>query len=397
MDNSNSTILTTIPQLDLAPMEGVTTLPTRFWFWLTSEPTAMTTPFLRVTSTFPHQQIPPSFAPELELDSYVPYDLTPQLMASDAEHFINATKFFDLKGYALELNSGCPSPTCVGKGAGSSLLQDKKHFHDFLSRIQKHLGAEKFAVKMRTGYADKHEFGELLSIIKTIPMKRLTIHGRTRVDRYTGVADWQLIEKAASDLPIPVIASGDINGVTTFKDRLTTAPHISRVIVGRGLLRNPWLFHEIRTQNPVTLPCHELNLALRSYAMLQEIHYRDISTQIHTHAHDLLLSQLAQEGFLDVTNFDWNAKLLHLQSKLDHQTFDEISFSSITLGRLKMVWNYLRSSLPEEFSTPTILRTKTVQGFFAGINQIVSHETVTLTHNPQWDWLYSGTRKPTAH
>ncbi len=76
--------------VSLAPMEGVTTFPTRLFFALTAPPQVMTTPFLRATPTFPHKALPEAFAPELGLGDAVPYRLELQVMAADEDDFLKA-------------------------------------------------------------------------------------------------------------------------------------------------------------------------------------------------------------------------------------------------------------------------------------------------------------------
>ena len=81
------------PRIGLAPMEGVTTFPTRLWIHWTSAPETMTTPFLRVTEATLRDEIPVEFAPELgPLRGLLPYELTPQLLAANPEHFLRVSE-----------------------------------------------------------------------------------------------------------------------------------------------------------------------------------------------------------------------------------------------------------------------------------------------------------------
>ncbi len=99
-------------------MEGVTSLAMRLWFSLVSQPETMGTPFLRVTESFPLKELPWDYIPELTiLKPYLSYRVIPQMMSVNAEEFMRAADLFSSIADFIELNCGCPSHTCVGKGA----------------------------------------------------------------------------------------------------------------------------------------------------------------------------------------------------------------------------------------------------------------------------------------
>ena len=105
----------------LAPMEGVYDLPFRLWMSTVSIPKLCSTPFLRVTDTFPKRAIPRRFAPKNEkLAPYVNYKLRPQLMASWPEDFSRVAEQILSSSYSVELNCGWPSPNVVDSRSGSS-------------------------------------------------------------------------------------------------------------------------------------------------------------------------------------------------------------------------------------------------------------------------------------
>ncbi|MEY2988734.1 MAG: hypothetical protein RJB13_2255, partial [Pseudomonadota bacterium] len=237
------------PALLLAPMEGVTDFATRFWLSQIASPDEATTPFLRVTKDYPSKRIPANFLPEIELSKeHGIVTCVPQLMASETEDLIRIGEHFLKKLPFVDINCGCPSPTVVGNGAGSSLLKCPDSFFRYLNQVVGALGPQRVSVKMRLGFQSEDEFESLLEVVKAFPLARLTIHGRTREDRYKGKARWHFINKAASQLNYPVIGSGDILDQSSLRERLALAPNVAGVMIGRGALRNPWIFASLRTK-----------------------------------------------------------------------------------------------------------------------------------------------------
>lgn len=389
----------------LAPMEGVTSFPARLFFHLTSAPKTQGTPFLRVTPTYPHREIPATFAPELDLvRGLLPYTLVPQMMAAETDDFLRAVDYFD-PAQSLELNAGCPSPTCVGKGAGSSLLLDVDDFHRMIERLTERLGSGRFALKMRTGFRDASEFPGLLRGLALLPLERLTVHGRTRPDGYRGQARWDLIQQAAMSTHAPVVASGDVVDLASLHALAAAAPNIASAVVGRGALRNPWIFEELRCGDGVVVSARVLTLSLAVFASLQDLQAERFDTLI----------ALVRDGVFSKTcgtnAEEWErvARRLAVTSYGSDQHLDDAPTSTTypaqlsrnTLGRTKMLWNYLRSSLPDRFFEPTVLRHRELGALLAHVKLLCSDDSVDaraipLKHNAARDWLYSGARKETT-
>lgn len=373
-------------QFGLAPMEGVTELSVRLWFALTSGPRWMSTPFLRVTDTFP-AEIPPGFAPELSvLKNYVPYTLLPQLMGPRVEDFCRtADKILTVASF-VDLNCGCPSPTVVGNRSGSSLLEKVDVFSEFIEKASLHVGPRRMSVKMRTGYHEKSEFDALVRAIAQVPLAQLTVHGRTRPDRYTGQADWTLIDKASRIVSYTVVGSGDINDGHSAFVNSQFAPLVEAMIIGRGALRNPWIFGD-ETAVPLKEP-------LVAFACLQEMGMRS----------ELLLNQFVLEG--GVSNCiggdqgKWRKaceQLLKLLGQVE-TPWHQAAVSPRAFARVKMLWSYFRSSLPEAFMEPTLLRAKTLESFLEHLDMIAMNsglnpDLVALSYKRHFDWMYSGQSK----
>jgi tRNA-dihydrouridine synthase len=156
---------------------------------------------------------------------------------------------------AIDLNLGCPAPVVYRKCAGGGLLRE-------LNRIDSILGALRQAVtvsltvKTRLGFADCAEFDGLLALFARQEIDLLTVHGRTVAQMYRPGVRYDLIAQAARSLRCPVLANGNVHSA---RQALAVLAQTGArgLMIGRGAIRNPWLFRQIRQQQlgePVTLP-----------------------------------------------------------------------------------------------------------------------------------------------
>lgn len=379
-------------KVGLAPMEGVTDFATRLWITQNGAPDFTTTPFLRVTKDYPPKRISANFLPEIQLSKeHGIVTCIPQLMASDEDDLIRIGHHFLKSVPFVDVNCGCPSPTVVGNGAGSSLLQDPQRFSDYLRKIVDTLGPQKVSVKMRLGFNHEIEFSRLLEVLAPLPLARLTIHGRTRADRYTGKARWSFIAKAAQEMPFPVFGSGDVSDLDGFQERVSLAPALAGVIIGRGALRDPWIF--ARFHNPqLRVSREQFRSRLLQYVLLQELqsnYWSSFFAAIQNGA----FKTLSADSYDDLQT----SKLLLSIPELHHWRSDEPKtweINRVSVARGKMLWNYLRSGVevaPE--LTVGLLRAASWTHFIDALDKIVSaaaDEDIGLRYRPEWDWVYAG-------
>lgn len=385
----------------LAPMEGVTDFATRLWMAQTAAPDEACTPFLRVTRDYPPKRISATFLPEIELSKeHGVVSCIPQLMASEtgdliriAEHFLKRVPFVDI-------NCGCPSPTVVGHGAGSSLLQSPEKFRRYLGEIVSALGAGRVSVKMRVGFLNEAEFPELLDVVNSFPLARLTIHGRTRQDRYRGKARWSHMALAAERMSCPVVGSGDIFDVATFDERLRSAPGVSGVIVGRGALRNPWLFHQLKAREPRLVVSRQLFRArLLLFVLLQEALSQNGERLIEL----VKRGFFARSGVMDGEQAsEFNERLASVffeNNENDRKSEQHWIVSRNGIARGKLLWNYLRSSLPLPAERSVgLLRSTDWLSFLNALQDVLlrlPEHDVGAGYHSDWDWVYSGA--PSSH
>ena len=148
----------------------------------------------------------------------------------------------------VDINMGCPVPKISRHNAGCSLMRDPSHATDVVSAMVKAVKIP-VTVKMRAGWNDaSRNAPELASRLQDAGAAAVTIHGRTAEQSYKGFADWDLVREIAASLAIPVLGSGDCVEPEQVIAKLGQGPGdsssptgISGVLVGRGVLRNPWI------------------------------------------------------------------------------------------------------------------------------------------------------------
>jgi len=168
-----------------------------------------------------------------------------QLIGNDIPALVRSAK--ELQRFpvaAIDLNLGCPAPVVFRKGAGGGLLKD-------LPRVDAILGALRQAVsipltvKTRIGFDSDATFDALLDLIDKHSVDLLTVHGRTVKQAYSGGVRYDLIGRAARRLRCPVLANGDIHSPEQAQ-RVLAETGARGLMIGRGAIRNPWLFGQIR-------------------------------------------------------------------------------------------------------------------------------------------------------
>lgn len=366
-------------------MEGVTDLPFRLWFGALAGPSFQSTPFLRVTAGFPGKLLPTEYIPEVKYRKHVAYDLVPQLMTENADDFIRVGKLVLACADFVDLNCGCPSPNAARGGAGSSLLANLPSLREYLVKCCDQLGPDKVSIKIRAGYERHDELPLIVDTIKDLPLARVTIHGRTRPQRYDGYSRWMGIAEAADALPMPVFGSGDIVDYESMVEKKALLEKLSGVVIGRGALRNPMVFQEIAQSGKTqSISTATLFPSLKSLACLYELKFKKPTALV-----DLICNDVFKEPFIDDSS-QWEELYDRLSSLLDNA--DEISRGS--LGRVKMIWNYLRSSLEETFFSPQLLRSKNLETLLQGIKLAGDTQSrLKLRHHRNFDWVYTSRKK----
>ena len=136
-------------------------------------------------------------------------------------------------------------PTVCKKDAGGGLLRNPLKISQILEALRDACTDTRFTVKTRIGYDSPEEFEDILRVFKKHRIDALTIHGRTVKERYQTPVHPEKIATAVRELDCPVIANGNIVDTTTAKSLLAQTG-AAGLMLGRGAIRNPWLFDQLR-------------------------------------------------------------------------------------------------------------------------------------------------------
>jgi tRNA-dihydrouridine synthase B len=170
-----------------------------------------------------------------------------QIFGSDAERLRLAAKIVQEEGADfVDINLGCPVKKVVCDGGGAAWLKDPEKLGEMLTTVKSTLRIP-LSIKVRTGWDDSsRNVAEVVDVAARSGVEWVAIHGRTRAQGYAGQADWDLIREVAARSPIPVIGNGDLVSASAARQRIDDG-YAHAVMIGRGALKNPWIFQEAIT------------------------------------------------------------------------------------------------------------------------------------------------------
>lgn len=163
-----------------------------------------------------------------------------QIFGGDPAKMADAAQIVEAMGAnVVDINMGCPVPKIAKHNAGCSLMREPEQAAAIVASMVQKVKIP-VTVKMRAGWNDTEINAPLLAqMVADAGASAVTVHGRTAAQAYTGSSDWDLIARVAQRVSIPVFGSGDCLEADDVIARLRTGA--SGVLVGRGVLRNPWI------------------------------------------------------------------------------------------------------------------------------------------------------------
>ncbi len=168
-----------------------------------------------------------------------------QIFGSSPETLAIAVQEVEKRGFhAVDLNMGCPVPKITGSGGGSSLLRDP----DCAARCVEAMTASTnlpVTAKIRAGWdTDTKNAPEFAHRLQEAGASLITVHGRTRAQKYMGHADLDIIADVAARCTIPIIGNGDVTDAESALKMYATG--VNGIAIGRGALGQPWVFQQIQ-------------------------------------------------------------------------------------------------------------------------------------------------------
>ncbi len=172
-----------------------------------------------------------------------------QIYGREVDVMVEAAKIVEeARPDILDINFGCPVKKVAGKGAGAGLLRDVPKMLEITRAVVKAVNIP-VTVKTRLGWDHENKIiVELAEQLQDCGIAALTVHGRTRSQMYTGVADWEMIARVKENprLRIPLIGNGDI-ATKAQVDEAFSRYGVDGVMIGRAAIGAPWIFHELKT------------------------------------------------------------------------------------------------------------------------------------------------------
>ena len=169
-----------------------------------------------------------------------------QIFGTDVDSFVYAAKYIEenMKPDIIDINMGCPVPKVALRAqAGAALLKNPDKIYDIVSAVVEAVSVP-VTVKIRSGWDANHiNVVEVARIIEKAGASAICVHPRTRSQGYSGKADWNLIKLVKENVSIPVIGNGDVKKPEDAV-RMLEETHCDAVMIGRGVLGNPWLIRD---------------------------------------------------------------------------------------------------------------------------------------------------------
>ncbi len=231
------------PLLALAPMQDVTDWA--FWKLIAGYggPDLYFTEYFRVTKGYRLQR---SILRSI-IENPTGRPAIAQIIGNDPVWMVKCAQQLEKYPVAgVDLNLGCPAPVVYRKCAGGGLLREPDRINDLLGVLRAGISGP-FTVKTRIGFLEPAEFDRLLDVFSSHRIDLLTVHGRTVSEKYGPHVHLDRIAQAVRRMPFPVIANGNVDSVAGAR-RIMEITGAKGLMIGRGAIRNPWIFQQIRDE-----------------------------------------------------------------------------------------------------------------------------------------------------
>lgn len=167
-----------------------------------------------------------------------------QIFGSDVETMAFSAKYVSEFADIIDINMGCPAPKVVKNGDGSKLLLDLDKAEEIMKAVVQNSKVP-VTLKIRKGWDKENIVAvEVAKIAEKAGISAITVHGRTRSEFYSGIADLDIIKKVKENVNIPVIGNGDVIDEIS-AEKMFEYTGADGIMIGRGSFGNPWIFRNI--------------------------------------------------------------------------------------------------------------------------------------------------------
>lgn len=200
-------------------------------------------PFIRTNSNF---DLKKSKISDVLPENNKALPVIPQILTKNADEFLFlAQKIADYGYTELNWNLGCPYPMVAKRGMGAGMLPTPERIGEVLSEVFAKSALE-ISVKIRSGYQSENEVFEAVKELNLLPIKELIIHPRTAKQMYGGTANPTIAKQVLAASKHPVAYNGDVFTLSDYNNINEEMPSLLGVMLGRGVLANPFLAQEIK-------------------------------------------------------------------------------------------------------------------------------------------------------
>ncbi|KAJ0429765.1 putative tRNA-dihydrouridine(47) synthase (NAD(P)(+)) transcription factor C3H family [Helianthus annuus] len=190
----------------------------------------------------------------------------------------------------IDINMGCPIDLVVNKGAGSALLSKPMRMKNLIHAVSSTVDIP-ITIKARTSYYEgRSRIDSVIADVWEWGASAVTIHGRSRQQRYTKQPDWEYVYECTRKAPdtLQVIGNGDIFSLSDWKKHKSNCPQLSSCMIARGALVKPWIFTEIKEQRDWDISSGERLNILKDYVRFGLHHWGSDTKGVETTRHFLL-------------------------------------------------------------------------------------------------------------
>jgi tRNA-dihydrouridine synthase C len=260
-----------LKKLILAPMEGVIDSLMRELLTSINDYDLCITEFIRVVDELVPRHIYKKICPELNNNGKTKYNVPVriQLLGQNPDWLAeNAVRAIELGSHGVDLNFGCPAKAVNKSKGGAILLQQPERIYAIIKSVKDALGPMHItSAKIRLGYENTDNFKEIVDAVHQAGADSLVVHARTKKDGYRPPAYWYLIEQARKQIPIEIIANGEIwsrsNAIQCLNESNT-----SSLMLGRGALALPNLANVIK-HNEKPYSFKQMKQLLNYYSIIE--------------------------------------------------------------------------------------------------------------------------------
>lgn len=232
----------------------------------------------------------------------------PQIIANSVEEFrILANALQDAGFTEIDFNMGCPFPMQVNHHRGAGLLSDAATVAAIMEEIAK--SQAKFSVKMRLGQNDAEEAFVLLPILNATPLLQITLHPRLGKQQYKGALDFASFRRFYGECKHPLYFNGDVTTVEQICELERKFPNLAGVMIGRGLLANPFLAREYKARAATLISSEATSLDATAFNSSNTAQRLSLILQMHAAMMDFACSTYQGDSQI----------LSHLQSFWEYQ------------------------------------------------------------------------------